>query len=212
MLEDLGCGFPLYFEYKKFTFLIFLVMTLVFSIVALIFNISQNEGTQWVTNADSSPIIDTTIGNYGTDANSYDDAELTVQAYLNFAAILIILVLINLLRKRQNRLKNTIDEKNLTPPDFTIYVINLPLDKTEDEVKAWFNEFDEDLALDVQKVNKCYDIKEIVDVGRDVDKWQKMKNYVIHYRKMQCLSHKVTEDEARNKGIDIDPPGFDYDF
>jgi hypothetical protein len=212
MLEDLGCGFPLYFEYKKFTFLIFLVMTLVFSIVALIFNISQDEGTQWVEDTDSSPIIDTTIGNYGTDANSYDDAELTAQAYLNFAAILIILVLINLLRKRQNKLKNTIDEKNLTPPDFTIYVINLPLDKTEGEIKAWFNEFDADLALDVQKVNKCYDIKEIIDVGREADKWQKMKNYVIHYRKMQCLFHKVTEDEARNKGIDIDPPNVDYDY
>jgi hypothetical protein len=187
-------------------------MTLVFSITALIFNVSQNAGDEWVTDTDSSPIIDTTIGNYGTDPNSYDDAELTVQAYLNLVAILIILFLINILRKRQNKLKNVIDEKNLTPPDFTIYVINLPLDKTEADVKEWFNEFDPELALDVQKVNMCFDIKKIVEVGREVDKWQKMKNYVIHYRKMQCLLNKVTEDEARNKGINIDPPNFDYDY
>lgn len=187
-------------------------MSLVFSIVALIFNLSQNEANQWAGANNVSTIIKTTMGNYGAISSSYDDDQLIVLAYLNFLAILIIVVLINILRRRQNYLKNIIDEKNLTPPDFTLYVMNLPVDKTEEEVKQWFQQYDENLKIDVEKVNYCYNIREMIKICREVDKWQKMRNYVIHYRKLKCKENDVTEEEAREKGIEIDPPRVDYDY
>jgi hypothetical protein len=152
------------------------------------------------------------MGNYGADPRQYDDTELTVQAYLNFGAILVVLFLTNILRRRQNILKNEIDQKNLTPPDFTVYAMNLPIDKTQEEVTQWLKDYEQENDLQIVKVNYCYDIKETVKACRELDKWQKMKNYVIHYRKVKCKEHNVTEDEAREKGIDIDPPRVDYDY
>ena len=45
-LEDLGCGFPLYFEFKKFIFLTFLIMICVFSFAALVFNSNEDRADQ----------------------------------------------------------------------------------------------------------------------------------------------------------------------
>ena len=121
-----------------------------------------------------------------------------------------ILILTNVLRRRQLILEKRIDEQNLTPPDFTVYVMNLPQDKTEQETIAWFKEYDPE--LDIQKINYCYDIKEIVKKLRELDKWQKMKNYVEFYRQKKCKELGLSEKEAREQGHEIDPPRVDYDY
>jgi RNA recognition motif-containing protein len=43
-----------------------------------------------------------------------------------------------LLRRYQGKIVAKIDEDNISPPDFGIYVRNLPLDKNEEEVKEFF--------------------------------------------------------------------------
>ena len=209
-LEDLGCGFPLYFEFKKFIFLTFLIMICVFSFAALVFNSNEDRADQWNKGAEPSSILKTTIGNYGAIPISYDNNELIIEAYLNFGVIVLILILTNFLRKRQLTLEKKIDEQNLTPPDFTVYVMDLPQDKTEQETIEWFKEYDTE--LEIKKINYCYDIKEIVTKLRELDKWQKMKNYVEFYRQKKCKELNMTEDQARENGHDIDPPRVDYDY
>lgn len=185
-------------------------MILVFSIVAIIFNSNEDRADQWTKGTSPSSVLITSMGNYGAIESSYDNNELITQTYLNFGVIVIILILTNVLRRRQLAIEKKIDEQNLTPPDFTVYVMNLPLDKTEQETIEWFKEYDPE--LDIQKVNYCYDIKEIVKKLRELDKWQKMKNYVEFYRQRKCKELGLSEKEAREKGHEIDPPRVDYDY
>jgi len=128
-------------------------MTLVFSIAALVFNISEGKADQWINNGKASSVITLSMGNNGAIPKSYENNELIIQAYLNFGVILIILILINILRRRQNILIHKIDKKNITPPDFTVYAMNLPLDKNEKEVAKWFDEYDPNNPLKISKIN-----------------------------------------------------------
>ena len=185
-------------------------MTCVFSIAALVLLSNEDRAQDWGEGGSVASVIKISIGNYGAHYKYYEDTELIVWAYLNFGAILIILFLTNLLKRRQLKLEKLIDEKNLTPADFTVYVMGLPLDKTKQEVIEWFKEYDP--TLEIAKVNYCYDIKEIVKKLRKLDKWQKMKNYVEQYRERKCKEHGVTETQAREQGIEIDPPRVDYDY
>ncbi|CAI2381736.1 unnamed protein product [Moneuplotes crassus] len=211
-LEDLGCGFPLYYEYKKFIFGIFIAIILIFSITALVFNTNEGKASQWVEGKEPSNLMKLSLGNYGAVPSNYEGDELIIQAYLNFGAILVILILENILRRRQNILVKKIDEKNITPPDFTVYAMNLPLDKSQEQVKEWFENYDDELKLKVSKINYCYDIKESVKLSRELDKWQKMQNYVLHYREQKCNELNITEEQAEKDGIDINPPRVDYDY
>ncbi|CAI2378726.1 unnamed protein product [Moneuplotes crassus] len=211
-LEDLGCGFPLYYEYKKYIFAMLMAIIFIFSITALIFNSNEHKAGEWVAESEPSSIITLSMGNYGATPTNYKKEELKIQAYLNFGAIIVILILENILRRRQNILVKNIDEKNITPPDFTIYVMNLPLDKSEEEVKEWFENYDPNLGINIVKINYCYDIKESVRLSRELDNWQKMKNYVLYYREQKCKELNISEEEAEKQGIDINPPRVDYDY
>lgn len=55
-----------------------------------------------------------------------------------------------------------IDEKNLTPKDFGIYVANLPVDKREKEVSEWFSKLFND-KIQVVYVNYAYEIGDIIE-------------------------------------------------
>lgn len=119
--------------------------------MAIIFNANENREDEWIDGGQASSILSIAMGAYGVAPKRYDNDELIIQAYLNFGAIIIILILTNCLRRRQMKLIKLIDEKNLTPPDFTVYVMNLPINRTEAEVKEWFQAFDPE--LDIQKIN-----------------------------------------------------------
>ena len=70
-LEDLGSGFPLYFEYKKFMFIVFLVMSLIFGIVGIIFNYQSGHGGEWNSNGQNNSLIELSMGNYGKVSSRY---------------------------------------------------------------------------------------------------------------------------------------------
>lgn len=170
-------------------------MTLVFSIMALITNVHADKIEQWM-DPDVTPtnVLKLTMGNRGVLKTEYDNDDMIVQAYLNFGVIIIILVLVNFLRWRQMRVEKMIDEKNVTPADFTIYVMNLPKDKNEDDIAKYFQEFNPNNVWEVAKVNLCYDIRIIVKKVRQLEKWVKIRN----------VAKIEAEEMAKNKNIDFE--------
>ena len=174
-LEDLGSGFPLYYQFKKFIFLVYLVMILVFGIYAIITNLDHDNADQWIEEAVPTPILKHTMGNRGVLSGKYNEDELDTQIFLNFVVIIIILVIANLLRWRQLAIEKKIDEKNITPADFTCYVVNLPLESTQESIKEYFESYfaGKILKFNVSKVNLCYDIQDIVRKIRELEKWNK---------------------------------------
>ena len=86
----------------------------------MIKNVEADKVKQWLdVDASPTPILKQTMGNRGVFKTEYDDDDMVIQVYLNYAVIIIILVLVNLLRWRQLYVEKIIDEKNITPADFT---------------------------------------------------------------------------------------------
>lgn len=86
----------------------------------MIQNVDADKVKQWLdADASPTPILKQTMGNRGVFKTEYDDDDMVIQVYLNYAVIVIILVLVNLLRWRQLYVEKIIDEKNITPADFT---------------------------------------------------------------------------------------------
>lgn len=86
----------------------------------MIQNVDADKVKQWLdVDASPTPILKQTMGNRGRLETEYDDDDMVIQVYLNYAVIIIILVLVNLLRWRQLYVEKVIDEKNITPADFT---------------------------------------------------------------------------------------------
>ena len=86
----------------------------------MIKNVEADKVKEWLdVDASPTPILKQTMGNRGRLETEYDDDDMVIQVYLNYAVIIIILVLVNLLRWRQLYVEKVIDEKNITPADFT---------------------------------------------------------------------------------------------
>ena len=86
----------------------------------MIKNVEADKVKEWLdVDASPTPILKQTMGNRGRLETEYDDDDMVIQVYLNYGVIVIILVLVNLLRWRQLYVEKIIDEKNITPADFT---------------------------------------------------------------------------------------------
>ena len=70
------------------------------------------------------------------------------------------------LQLRHKKLSQTVDDEQISPPDFTIYMRNIPRDATADEIKEWIqtNGLPDGKIPDIVKVNLAYDIDEFVEV------------------------------------------------
>jgi len=203
-LEDLGSGFPLYYQLKTFTIIIYILMILIVGIAGLTLNELQKRGDEW--NGGDSPAIAVkmSIGNYGKSPGEYNKGGILTQTILNFIFIFVIILGSVLLRKLQNKVINEIDEKNLTPSDFCVMATGLPVNKTQDEVIAYLKEILP--SIEVCYVNYCYDIKEIVTTARKLRNLNNVKSYILAYRKRKLKDLNKSEGEAAAEDIDLHPP------
>lgn len=178
-------------------------MIAIFALCGIIMNANENDEEQWNEDTTPTSLIGLTMGSRGVFKNRYDSTEMIVQIYLNFFCIFVIVILINLLRWRQLVIEKQIDEKNITPSDFTVYAMNLPLDKDQKEVKEFFESVKNKNWI-VSKVNFCYDIKDIVSKLEELEKWNKKRNYNSHKVKELMKEHKITKEEAIKKVADYE--------
>jgi hypothetical protein len=178
-------------------------MIAIFALCGIIMNANENDEEQWNEDTTPTSLIGLTMGSRGVFKNRYDSTEMIVQIYLNFFCIFVIVILINLLRWRQLVIEKQIDEKNITPSDFTVYAMNLPLDKDQKEVKEFFESVKNKNWI-VSKVNFCYDIKDIVSKLEELEKWNKKRNYNSHKVKGLMKEHKITKEEAIKKVADYE--------
>jgi hypothetical protein len=158
-----GAGVPMFFHFMAFLMYLFLVMSVV-GIPALVINILQDDAVE----SSSSSIFFMTylsLGNHGDETTH--DGETTafkVVVGLNLLNILILVISYRVYRFHQISQVRQIDEKSITPSDFTVVAYNIAADTTSDELQTWLeNEHD---AKDIMKIIYCYDIVRIMDLFR----------------------------------------------
>ena len=77
--------------------------------------------------------------------------------------------------------------------------MNLPHEKTEEDIKEYFEAFTEKEEWPVAKVNFCFDIRDIVEKVRQLEKWNKIRNYNEHRANEMVEEKHIPLDEAINK-------------
>lgn len=167
-LEDLGWGFPLYFYFKKFLGVIYIIMIILISIIGWSLYARPRDGGEWVDEDEDPPfIISLSIGNLGKNSDNYKSTEIYVMIALTTLTIIIIFVMHILFKPIQTKVIKKVDEINITPSDFTIMISNIPLDKTKDDIKEWLLTHQDGEICDI---NLCFDIKEPIYKLRKVNK------------------------------------------
>lgn len=167
-LEDLGWGFPLYFYFKKFLGLIYIIMIVLISIIGWSLYARPRDGNEWVDKDEEAPfIISLSIGNLGKNPDNYISPEVYTMIALTTFTIIIIFLLHILFKPVQVKIIKKVDEINITPSDFTVMISNIPIDKTKDDIKEWLLTHQEGEICDI---NLCFDVKEPICKLRKVNK------------------------------------------
>jgi len=104
--------------------------------------------------------------------------------------------MINFLRWRQVVIEKKIDEKNVTPSDFTVYAMNLPKDKNAEDIKTFFSTHKKK-TWEVARINLAYDIKHIIKKLREMMKWNSLRNYNKNKVKVLMKEKGLKEEEAK---------------
>ncbi len=92
-----------------------------------------------------------------------------------------------------------IDEDNITPSDFVGFVSNIPKSVTEMDLKGWLQAHFP--RCPIKMINYCYDIKDMVNKIRELNKINSFKSFLQSYRVRRLKKYGVTEEEAVQQGI-----------
>ena len=104
-----------------------------------------------------------------------EDREMDNQDILNLFTIIVLIVLMQYLRKIQKETALICDERAITASDFTAKVMNIPKDFGPDEdfskeIRKWFQ--DNGLPgtkLNIQQINICYDVTEKLKIVKETE-------------------------------------------
>ena len=98
-LEDLGSGFPLYFQFKLYTALIYFQMMMLISIFGVTLNWMQDKGDEWNDGERPTIPVRMSIGNHGVSPDHYNNYDLQLFEAVNVIMIIFIIVSSIILRK-----------------------------------------------------------------------------------------------------------------
>lgn len=186
----------MYFHFFKFTFIVLFILLGVSGIHAIVVNYNgdycRNTGVEFsnVTRKGLKAVFTDCSYSFATAtslANRHgDDATEYVQQQLNLAAFIAIVIALQFFRRSQRKMGVEIDERSLTPADFTFEVHGIPTIQDQDvdeELKAFFTEngLEGDEKLNIKKIVLSYDVTD----------------------KMRCLQKIEVLSEKRARGIMI---------
>ena len=199
-MEDLGCGFPLYFYFKIYMGIIYFLMSLVITLVGWILYSRQDHAEEWVGSEDAPFITYISIGSFGKDEDRYKSTEVNVMVLLNTLMILTIYILNMLFRPFQIRVIKKVDEMNITPGDFTVMMTNIPRDKNKEQISEWILDHAKD--ANIWEINICYDIKEAVS---KIQRINKLKVILANFERYKLkFQEDVVEAEIRKLNGEVE--------
>jgi hypothetical protein len=167
----------------------------------------DDKGYEWIEDYDEddrSLVRWASMREYKWSLIYYETYQIALQQWLNWMWIVAIIVCSIALRIWQQRLIEIVDDKNVTPSNFWVFVSNLPTDKTPEEVKTWIKGMYPDIQI--AYVNFWYNVWKITRAEKRVKSLKKMKYYVTSYKEKVLKEEKWTEEEAIERGINLLPP------
>lgn len=149
--------------------------------------------------------------NWASMASLHEDRATVFQGVLHFLFSLVLIAGIVIFRKFIREKMIEIDEINITPADFTVWVKGIPYNTDFEDLKKYMqtNSYPENLASEVVAISPAYMISEYVEKVREKKQLLFELNYVKEYKqqygkvpikKIMCCSKEYpTEDQLNFK-------------
>ena len=166
-LVHLGTGHALYLEFFKLLLIFMFIIFCVSSAPALYFNYN-GEGCQDLLLRAQKPYCTNSFIMTLSIANARDNPNsLEIEYFLNLIAIILGIVFLVYTRVRLRKLEIKMDVNSLTPSDYTLEFLGLPLEKddtcTDEGLKNFVEGFgNETNKVEVKAIVRGYNIKEYI--------------------------------------------------
>lgn len=161
-LKELGPGFPQYFYVVKYVGAVLIMCMVVAGFACWIDNLAADRSDEWTDESDNFTIR-SSVGSQGNK----DQIMPFWHSVLHVVVMILMLISYFWLRSYLRRKDEEIDLFITTPSDYTIWVKNLPLDVSEEEIKDFFSKNTvPGTTVEIVKINFPYDIREFVEATR----------------------------------------------
>ena len=180
-LHFLGSGFPLFYNYILFCILILFVLFVSSSGYNLYTNFL---GDYCVENGDATGGCKLNWMSKLSLPNKMNNADaMAIQQNLNLVACILICIILMGFRYSQRKINAQIDEKQISPADYTIIVRNIPtnldVDYVTDLTDFFQNLIDPIKKFNVMKINLLWEIEEINEIEEKVNEAIKKKKQIL---------------------------------
>lgn len=216
LLGYLGSGYPLFFDFLKFSFgVLFMIF---FS--SSIYNITSNYmGTNChtyssilekyaaeIASSSFSQVVQQkhicqfSIITQLSYANKLNNTNfLMLQALMNFSTIIVVIVALQFFRKQQRETNTLCDEMNTTASDFGAVIKGIPNDRDgidyDDEIVLVFSK----LGYTVSTVTLAYNLDSFLDLKADTE-----KAIAVKQQALKCVQNNkpIPYDEKKHGALD----------
>lgn len=168
-LAYLGPGYPLFFLFMKYAIGMLLMMFLVFGLYALSSNVSGSSCSN-DPGSDDDSVCYQYVYLYLSMANKKLDSDgLNIQSWLSFASIVILIIMIQIMRRNVRKTASDCDERDISASDYTVMVEHIPIVVGVDykkelkeaiENEAPFTHNGQQSKFEVCKINLTYNLEE----------------------------------------------------
>lgn len=191
LLNELGPGFPLYFDMIFWLTVGLVLLLLVVGIFCLIDNFSAGRLIDRSKEDEGNVLLEASLANFGTTKSPS-----VVQAWLHMVGVWIILVLYTFLRVRHRGLKRSLDNSVITPSDYTVMVTNLPAAVSEHELSSFLER--NGRPVSARQDNVLCKVVKVMLVYR-MSCYVEAKNRLVNTKKCLAVVRKMHE-------LDLQPP------
>ena len=164
-LAYLGPGYPLFFLFLKYCIAILSLFLLISGLYALY---SNHTGTFCSTPGNEC------YPNYSvllSLANKRNDPDaMNIQLWLNFALLLVLIILLHLMRRHVRKMSAQCDERDISAADYSVMIEHLPTDERNVDFKKELKELIEkepsfeyngkQTKFEVEKINLAFNLAE----------------------------------------------------
>ena len=203
----LGCGFPSYFIFIKYSIMLLVSVFLISGMFNLVTNYFHSECS---THNSKSVCGQGFILSFALSNKRNNPKLLTIFLILNLTSVCFVTLFFHFIRYKLRKTEKIVDNATVTPSDYTLELRGVEPSMSNEDVINWLKSFQTvSKANGVVKINRTYNIKEYIQFTKQkVDLIKEKTKYENNISKLEELDNKITEIESKLENFkkkDLEP-------
>ncbi|CAI2381184.1 unnamed protein product [Moneuplotes crassus] len=180
-LGILGLGFTLFYKLKIFHCCIYIALCVVAIVISTLYLSQQESASDYNSSKEVSYLAYTSLGSYGKSIQSSEKEQIEMIRFIYLACLVSIVFGTLIFECCQVKFIKYSEREYTKASDFAVIASNIPVSKTEQQIKEWFKQNNDD--GEPQYVSLCYDIKETTLKGQKIEKLKNKRASLRSYLK-----------------------------